>query len=176
MRRGDGDHDASLADRDAPDAVVDRDVAELVARLQLLGDLGHDLLGHALVGLVLEVRDGAAARVDARRADERRDRAGLVRCDLVDDGFEREGLVAEEERAAGDRRDQRDLVPVGQLVAALDVRLVHGVDEPARLVAEVERRPHVVDARDVFDVALRPARALAQAGEQPHVDSHRPTA
>ena len=98
---------------DAPDAVVDRDVAQLVARLQLVGDLGHDLFGHALVGLVLEVRDRAAARMDARRADERRDRAGLVRCDLVDDGFEPRGTVAEEERASGDRRDQRDLVPVG---------------------------------------------------------------
>ena len=43
MRRGDGDDDARLADVDAPDAVVDRDLAQVVAPLQLVGELGHDL-------------------------------------------------------------------------------------------------------------------------------------
>ena len=42
-------------------------VAEVVAPFQLLGDLGHDLLGHAFVGLVVEVRDrpgrGSESRV-----------------------------------------------------------------------------------------------------------------
>ena len=111
---GDGDHDRGLADPDAADAVVDRDRAELVARVQAVGDLRHHLLGHSLVGLVVEVGDGAVAGVDAGRAGERRDRARLVVAHLVDDALERERLVAEQERAAGDGRDQRDLVAVGE--------------------------------------------------------------
>ena len=47
-------------------------------RLELVGEVGHDLLGHALVRLVLEVEHVAAARACARRPDERRDRARLV--------------------------------------------------------------------------------------------------
>ena len=47
--------DARLADVHAPDAMVDRDLAELVPPLQRFGQPGHDLLGHALVGLVLEM-------------------------------------------------------------------------------------------------------------------------
>ena len=45
--------------------------------LQRLGQLDHDLLGHALVGLVLEVEHVAPARASPRRADEGRDRARL---------------------------------------------------------------------------------------------------
>ena len=66
MRRGDGDDDARLADVDSADAVVDRDLAQLVLRLQRGRELGHHLLGHALVGLVLEVEHVAAARAVAR--------------------------------------------------------------------------------------------------------------
>jgi hypothetical protein len=35
---------------------VDRQRAEVVAHLHRVGEVGHDLLGHALVGLVLEVQ------------------------------------------------------------------------------------------------------------------------
>ena len=37
---------------------------------------------------------------------------------LVDDAVERERLLAEQERAARDRRDQRDLVAVGERALA----------------------------------------------------------
>src|SRR4051812_24867037 len=84
VRRGDGDHDARLADADPADAVVDGDRAELVAGLELGGDLGHDPFGHALVGLVVQVHDVPAARLAARRADEGRDRAGARVSHLVD--------------------------------------------------------------------------------------------
>ena len=84
---------------------------------------------------------------------ERRDRAGLVGRDLVDDAVERERLVAEQERAAGDRRDQRDLVAVGEHAVALGILLVDRVEEADGLVAEVERGPDVGDRRSV-DLAL----------------------
>src|SRR6266487_2251147 len=41
--RGDGDHDARLADLDAARAVVDGDRVDLVARRQLRSDLRHHL-------------------------------------------------------------------------------------------------------------------------------------
>jgi hypothetical protein len=87
VRGGDGDDHRRLADLDAAGPVVDRDVAEVVAPAQLFGDLRHDLLGHAGIRLVLEVRDGVSARMDSRRPDERGDRAGLVRLYLVDDAL-----------------------------------------------------------------------------------------
>ena len=96
--------------------------------------------------------------------------------DLLDDGLERQRLLAQQEGAARDGRDQRHLVAVRELVVALDVRLVQRVQQSRRLVAEVERSPDVTDPRDAVDVALRPARALAQTGEQPHLDSHSATA
>ena len=79
------------------------------------GQLLHDLLGHALVGLVLEVEHRPAAGVDARRADEDGGAAGALVRDLRDDGRHVERLRAEPERAARDGRDERHLVAVGQL-------------------------------------------------------------
>src|SRR5256885_17134696 len=78
VRRRNGDHDARLADLHATRPVVDRDLAHVVARLQPLGDLRHDLLGHLLVRLVVEVEHGAPARLDACRAHKRRDCAGPI--------------------------------------------------------------------------------------------------
>ena len=60
--------------------------AEVVRALEVRGQLLHHLLGHALVGLVVEVEDGAAAGLDARRADEDRDAAGALVGDLGDHG------------------------------------------------------------------------------------------
>src|SRR6266511_3661834 len=57
--RGDGDHDGGLADLDAAGTVVDRDLADVVPSLQLVGDLGHDVLRHFLVCVVIEVEDRA---------------------------------------------------------------------------------------------------------------------
>ena len=55
------------------------------------------LSDHAVSGGV-EVGDRSAARVDARRAGERRNRAGVVGTHFVDDAVERQRLVAQEER------------------------------------------------------------------------------
>src|SRR5262249_44004580 len=126
---------------------------------------------HPLVGLVVEVRDRAAARVDARRAGERRDRAGLVVSHLVDDAVERKRLLAQQERAAGDGRDEGDLVTVGERGIARGVLLVDRVQQAVRLVTEAERVPDLADGGRV-DLALRPARPLAQAGEEAHAHRH----
>ena len=89
--------------------------------------LGHDgardardlLLGHARVGLVLEVEHVAVARALAHGAGERRDRAGVRAGDVRDQAVEVDRLGAEQDErlgsaAARDRRDQRDLVAVLQ--------------------------------------------------------------
>ena len=103
----------------------------------------HDLLGHALVGLVLEVEHRPAAGLDARRADEDRGAARLLVRDLRDDRRYVERLLAEPERPAGDGRDQRHLVAVGELPVGRGVLAVHGVEQARRLVAELERCPDV---------------------------------
>ena len=90
---------------------------------------------------------------------------------LVDDPVERERLVAEQERSAGDGRDQRDLVTVGERPVAGRVFLVDRVEQPVRLVAEAERGPDLGDGRGV-DLALRPAGPLTEPGEQADTDSH----
>ena len=83
-------------------------------------------------------------------------------------------LFRETEVAAGDRRDERDLVAVLESLVALDVRTVDGVEEPGGLLAEPEGRPDVLDAGSVAKLEVVPARsgALAQAGEEPHRHSH----
>jgi hypothetical protein len=48
------DDDRDLADLAAAGPMRNRDRAEVMAVLRGLGDFGHDLLGHAGVGLVLE--------------------------------------------------------------------------------------------------------------------------
>src|SRR2546423_13985274 len=68
VRGGDRDHDARLADLDSPRAVMDGDLAEVVALLEFRGDLGHHLLRHLLVRLVVEVQHGMAAGLYACRA------------------------------------------------------------------------------------------------------------
>src|SRR5580765_6043195 len=98
--------------------------------------------------------------MDARGADERRDRTRFLRRDLVHDGLERQGLRAESERASRDRWDQRNFVPISELVVAGRVFLVHGVEEAARLLAEPERIPDVADPCNAVHLALGPARAL----------------
>jgi len=64
------------------------------------------------------------------------------------------------------------LVAVAELLRALDVRAVHGVEESARLVAEPEGGPDVGDGRDAVELDPRGARALAQAGEEADGDAH----
>ena len=91
---------------------------DVVDQLQLLGDALHLELGHLGVGVVLEVGHRAPARVVARGADERRDRAGVGAGNLGDDRGEVERLGLHLEVAAGHRRDHRDLVAVGQRLDA----------------------------------------------------------
>ena len=84
------------------------------------------------------------------------------------------GPCLDGERAARDRRDDRDLVAGRELVAAPCVLAVSGVGQPGRLVSQLEPRPHVGDGRAVGDVqlALRPAGPLTQRGEEPDGDPH----
>src|SRR5581483_128658 len=160
VRGGDGDHDRELADVDASDPVGDRDLAEVVRPLQLLRELGHHLLGHPAVRLVVEVVDGAPARLDPRRPDEGRDPAGARIRDLPDHRPRVDRLLGEAEGAAGDGRDQRHLVAVGERGLAVGVALVDRVEQARRLVSEPELRPDLGDARGL-ELALGPPGALA---------------
>ena len=91
-------------------------------------------------------------------------RAGALVGDLGDDGLERERLLGQPEGAAGDGRDQRDLVAVGELPLALGVLAVDGVEQARRLVAEPERGPHVGDAsRPSSSRSDQPARSRRPA-------------
>ena len=137
-------------------------------------ELLHDLLGHALVRLVLEVEDVPSTRVRARRPDERGDRASAVVAHLGDRSVSRQRIGGQSEVASGDRRDDRDLVPRGQGLGALGVRLVARVQKPGGLVAERELRPDVAHGRTLVELEFeRPgARLLAERGEEPHVHVH----
>ena len=170
MRRRDGDDDGDAADVDPAGAVGDGDLAELVARLQLLGQLGHDLLGHARVALVLEVVHGPAARIGPRGADEGGDPAGGVVRDLLDDQAGLDRLVREHEGATRDRRDERDLVAVRDGRVLVRVLEVDRIEQAHRLVPQAERGPHVGHAVDAVELALRPTGALAKPGEEAHAD------
>ena len=172
VRRRHGDHDRRLSDPNAADAVGDGHPAEVVRALEVGGQVGHDLLGHALVGLVLEVEHRPAAGLDARRADEDRGAACLLVRDLRDDRRHVERLRAEPERPARDGRDERHLVAVGQLPVGRGVLAVHGVEQARRLVAELEQRPDVGNAFDAVEIPLRPAGPLAQSREEAHADLH----
>src|SRR5262245_31464874 len=172
MRRRDRDHDARLADPQHADAVVDRYRTEVVALPELASELRHHLLGHLGVGLVLEPRHLAAARLPPYRAGEGRETAGALVGHLCGDGLERKRLLGHPERAARDRRDQRHLVAVMELAIRVGVLAVDGVEKAGGLLAEPERGPHVRDGRDV-ELALRPARLLAQAGEEADANHRR---
>ena len=175
MRRRHGDDDARLADVDAADAVVDRDAAQAVALGEPRGQLGHDLLGHALVGLVLEVQHVAVARAVARRADERRDRAGAVAAHLVHRGVERQRLLDEPERPPP---ETGGMSATSSPAASARSRSAYARFTANRMPAgsspSSSARPHVADdARRPEARARRfPTRALAQRREQPHPHVH----
>ena len=95
----------------------------------------------------------------------------LVR-DLRDDRRHVERLRAEPERAARDGRDERHLVAVGELPVGRGVLAVHGVEQAGGSSPSSSARPDVAHARDAVEFTLRPARALAQAGEETHTDLH----
>ena len=95
--------DRDLADLAAAGPVRDRDLAEVVPLFRRLGDLGHDLLGHAGVGLVLERDHLPASRLAAHGSLEGRDRAGALVLDLRDHGSQVERPVHE----TGTRRRRR---------------------------------------------------------------------
>jgi len=154
--------------------VLARDLAEIVFRLQIVGDLLHDVLGHAAEGLVLEVEDRAAAGFDAGGPEKGGDRTRMVVGRLGDDSTEIERLFAEAKVPSRDRRYERDFVPLLQLVIRARVGLIDRIEESRRLVAEAELRPDVRDARAVgqVELALAGARVLTEPGEQPHDDAH----
>src|SRR5439155_14319329 len=80
--------------------------------------------------------------------------------------------VDQAEGAPADGRDERHLVAVGELVPALRVAAVHGVEQAGRLVAEPERRPDVLHPRHVLELEARAAGAFPQAGEETDGDAH----
>ena len=174
MRSRDRDDDARLADLDAAHAMMDRNLAQLVSRDELRREVGHDLLGHALVGLVLEMEDVAPTRVRTRCPDERRDSAGGVVAHLRDGGLDGQRIGRESEIAAGHRRNHCDLVSGRERLAPLDVRAVPRVQKSPRLFAQPECRPHVGDGCAVFDVDLDGpgSRALPQRSEQSDAYDH----
>src|SRR5207248_5764027 len=159
-----------------PEPVVDGDRAEPVPLGQLAAEPGQHLLGHLLVGLVLEVKDIAVARAAADGADEARDRPGLGILDLAEHGGDVERTLDEPEAAPANRRDERHLVAVLEPVAPLDVLPVQCVEQSRRLVSEVddtaERRPDVLDTRDVVELDPRPSGALAEPCEEADGDAH----
>ena len=55
-----------------------------------------------------------------------------------------------------------DLVTVLKAPVLLGVLLVHGVEQTPRFLAQAERRPDVAHGRRAVELALAPARALAQ--------------
>jgi hypothetical protein len=57
-------------------------------------------------------------------------------------------------------------------VVGRGVLAVHGVEQAARFVSEIERRPNVADPIDAVEITLRPAGTLPQAGEETHADLH----
>src|SRR5262249_11290863 len=117
--RRDGDDDARLADFDPAEPVMYGDRAQPVPLRQLVaGPLEHRR-GDLLVGLALDVEDGALARAAADSADEARDRAGLRILDLAQHGCDVERPVDEPDRAPAPGRDQCLLVAVLELVSAL---------------------------------------------------------
>ena len=60
--------------------------------------------------------------------------------------------------------------PSAQLPLALGVLAVDRVEQAGGLVAEAERGPHVGEPVDAVELALRPARPLAQAREEANAD------
>ena len=138
------------------------------------GELGHDLLGHPFVGLVLEVDHLAAARLRAGRPDECRDRAGGIVADLVDGRVHRQSVVGEAEIATRDGWDHRNLVTGLQCLVRLDVRAIPRVEKAGGLDSEPEHRPHVGHGRSVGDVDLERSgtRSLAEPGEQSDANAH----
>jgi hypothetical protein len=156
----------------APEPMVDRNRAEAVSLRQLVAETGEHGLGHLLERLVLEVDDVALAGSATHGADEARDRARLGILDFAQHGGYVERLVGEAEGAAAHGRDERHLVAVGELVSGLDVAAVHGVEDAGRLVAEPERRPDVLHARNVLELEARAAGAFPQAGEEADGDAH----
>ena len=168
MWRGDGDDHTHLADVDPADPVMDRNTAQVVSLDELRGEIGHDLLGHALVRLVLEMDDLATAGVRARRADERRDRARSVVAHLGDGGIDGQRIGRESEVAARHGRDHGHLVADLERLGPLDVRAVARVQKSRRLVSQPKRGPNVTDGCTVLDVDLDGPRtgALPEPGEQ----------
>ncbi len=107
----------------------------------------HLLLRHALVCLVLEVRDRPAPGVNARRADEGRDRTRLVAGNGGRDRVQVDRIRSQSDVATGHRWYQRQLVAVRKWMVAVDILLVQGVEDTGRLVLEFRyRSPHVPHA------------------------------
>ena len=151
--------------------MCDRNVAEVMPPLRGLGDLGHDLLGHAGVGLVLERDHLPASRLPTHCSLESGDRAGALVLDLRDHGSQVERSVFQPERAAGDGRDDRDLVAVREHRRAVGVLLVDRVEQAGRFFAQPQLRPDLADRRRL-ELALPPPGPLTQPGEELDRDPH----
>ena len=113
----------------------------------------------------------------ANGADEARDRTGLTILDLAQHGRHVERSVDELERTTAeltttDWGNERHFVSIGELVAALDVLAVHGIEKAGRLGSEIEPRPDVLHARHVRELDLRTPGTLTEPGKEANGDAH----
>src|SRR6266850_8383248 len=184
VRRGDGDHDARLADLEPADPVDEGDLAD--ARPALAhggGNLAHLRDGHGRVGLVLEILDAAASRLVPDHAREEHDasrprvahRRGQA---LLGERADRD-LDPIAVRAAAHGGEETDLIAGAQRVAGLHV--VGAKREQRERAVRLEDReaarhrlPGCLDRAALGDLQLdviAPGR-LAIAGEEPNRDLH----
>ena len=168
MRGAGGHDDARLAQLDAPDAVVGGGGAEAVT-LDRLGDDRVDAPGgHLRIGLVVEVGD--LPRHAAEGDDRPGPRVAHARGDRV------EGELVGRDRAAADRRDDRELVSGLQDRLRPGVLAVDRQDErqPGGEVLDRGQRVGGAGALRQVELELVAAGPLAQAGEEADGDAHPP--
>ena len=176
----DRDDDARLTERHRADAVLGGGRLEPVARLHLLEDRGDPLGRHLAVGLVLEPLDLA------RGAAEDDDRAGAGPPDRRRQVGDRQRILGNPGagcggRTAAHRRDQRQLVALGDRCVVGDVLAVERGADRHRGQHLAEARlaggglEHVGDGRALVELERErvASRALAKDCEQSNFDLHR---
>src|SRR5215831_4845024 len=184
MGRGDSDHHARLADLETPDPVHESDTAHSRPALAYRrGDFAHLGCRHGRVRLVLEILHPPPAGLLPHHAREEDEAAGPW---VPDDGHEtllRERSIRHVDevgvRAAADRREETDLVPLVEDVIGLDVVGAEGEQRERAVLPEDReaarhRLPGRLDGAALGKVQLDvvAARRFAIAGEEADPDLH----